>query len=483
MSEQNQPDQVHQTDQPNQTNQPYQTNQPNQPYQPNQPDQPHQPGQPVQLGQPSPRANRRRSQVWKVFLAVTISVVLTAALTSGVWLLVLTGMQMMPWQKDPIETNPGDRLSMSFGYDASTEQALAKLQRVFQIINEDYVDDLTDAEMLEAMTRGLVNELGNPYTMYLTAEENAQIEESMSGNYSGIGAFVSLNKDGLVEVTEIIEDSPAEAAGLQIGDLFVAVDGTDVSGYKDITSVAVLVRGEEGTTVELELYRPSVGKNVVITATRRRITSASVSHRMLNETLGYIQIREFSQGVAKNFIAAVDDLKAQGAVHLVFDLRNNTGGMASEVIDMLDYLLPRGVIASIEGREGGKPFKSEWGSDKFMGVDPSMKYAILINDFSASASELFSGCLRDYDKAYLIGEQTFGKGSGTITYSLDDGSAVNVTNFLYYLPDGESIEGEGLAPHLEVILPEEVQWISINRMTLEQDTQLKAAIDYLSGLK
>ena len=466
MSEQNQPDQIHQADQMHQNGQIHQTD-----------------PSITWSGSPDARSGRRRGPAWQIILAVTISVVLTIALTSGVWLLALTGLKMMPWQKEPVETDPDNRLSMSFSYDAKTEQALAKLQHVFQIINEDYVEDLSDAEMLEAMTRGLVNELGNPYTMYLTAEENAQIEESMSGNYSGIGAFVSLNKEGLVEVTEIIENSPAEEAGLQIGDLFVAVDGTDVSNYKDITSVAVLVRGEEGTSVELELYRPSVGKNVVITATRRMITSASVSHRMLNETLGYVQIREFSQGVAKNFIAAVDDLKAQGAVHLVFDLRNNTGGMASEVIDMLDYLLPKGVIASIEGREGGEPFKSEWGSDKFMGVDESMQYAILVNNFSASASELFSGCLRDYDKAYLIGEQTFGKGSGTITYTLADGSAVNVTNFLYYLPDGESIEGEGLAPQLEVVLPEEVQWISINRMTLEQDTQLKAAIDYLSGLQ
>ena len=475
MSDQNRTDQPNQ---PNQTDQPFQPNQPNQAFSSYQPNQSVQP-----VSQPTVGSNRRRGQVWKYILAVSISVVLTVVLTSGIWLLVLTGMKMMPWQKEPVETNDNNRLSMSFNFDANTEKALDKLQSVFEIIDGEYFEDLTDAEMLEAMTRGLVNELGNPYTMYLTAKENAQIEESMSGNYSGIGAFVSLNKEGLVEVTEIIEDSPAEAAGLQIGDLFVAVDGTDVSGYKDITSVAVLVRGEEGTSVELELYRPSAGKNIQITATRRKITSASVSHRMLDETIGYVQIREFSQGVSKNFIVAIEDLKAQGAVHLVFDLRNNTGGIASEVIDMLDYLLPKGVIASIEGREGGEPFKSEWGSDKFMGVDESMKYAVLVNNFSASASELFSGCLRDYDKAYLIGEQTFGKGSGTITYTLEDGSAVNVTNFLYYLPDGESIEGEGLAPHLEVVLPDEAQWISINQMTLEQDTQLKAAIDYLTGLR
>lgn len=453
--------------------------------QPNQSDENEQPVQPVQPMQPElmPASGARsRTRIWKYILTASISVILTVVLTSGVWLIVLAGMNILPGQAEPTGSSDGGRLSMSFGYDADTRKALEKLQNVFQIIDKNYVDDLTDAQMLEAMTSGLVDELGNPYTMYLTAEQNAQIEESMSGNYSGIGAFVNLNKEGLVEVTEIIENSPAEEAGVQIGDLFVSVNGTDVSDYKDITSVAVLVRGEEGTTVDLELYRPSIAGNVMITATRRKITSASVSHRMLNETIGYVQIREFSQGVAKNFIAAINDLQGQGARHIVFDLRNNTGGMASEVIEMLDFLLPKGVIASIEGREEGKPFKSEWGSDKSMGVDESMRYAILINSFTASASELFSGCLRDYDKAYLIGEQTFGKGSGTITYTLADGSAINVTNFLYYLPGGESIEGIGLAPHLEVVLPEEVQGLSINRMTLEQDTQLKAAIDYLTGL-
>lgn len=433
------------------------------------------PVQPVQIA-PAPPV-KPRSQRWKYILTAAVSVLLTFALTAGIGLVVLSSLNT-----GIAGAISGDRLSISFVRDPDTGTALAKLQNVYQAVDGNFYQELTDAQLLEAMTRGLVNELGNRYTMYLTAEQNQQIEESMSGNYSGIGAFVGLNKDGLVEITEIIENSPAEEAGLQVGDLFMAVNGTDVTAMDDISSVAVLVRGEEGTTVDLVLYRPSLKDNVAITATRRKITSASVSHRMLTEDIGYVQIREFSANVADNFIAAVEDLKSKGAHNLVFDLRNNTGGMADEVIRMLDYLLPEVVIATLSGRDDGKPFETSWNSGSTMGVPENMRYAILINSISASASELFSGCLRDHEKAYLIGEQTFGKGSGTITIPLEDGSAINLTNFLYYLPGGTCVEGVGLTPQLEIALPEDALGLSINRLTLEQDTQLSAAIDYLKAL-
>jgi carboxyl-terminal processing protease len=380
-------------------------------------------------------------------------------------------------------TGSSERLSFSFAPDPDTEQALSKLQTVYQAITDHYYKEMTDAERLEAMTRGLVNEMDSPYTMYLTAEQNQQIEESMSGDYSGIGAFVGLNKEGLVEITEIIENSPAEAAGIKVGDQFVAVDGTDVTGFNDITAVAALVRGEPGTTVDLTFYRPSINDTVDITATRARITSASVAQRMLTEDIGYIQIREFSSNVSKNFESSIKQLTDQGASHFVIDLRNNTGGYANEVVAMLDYLLPKATLATLKGRNEGEPFVSTWDSDKFTGVPDTTRYAILVNGITASASELFSGCLRDYDKAVLIGEQTFGKGSGTITITLDDGSAINVTNFLYYLPSDESIEGVGLEPDQVVELPEEAQGQSISQLTLEQDTQLSAAIEYLKSLQ
>jgi len=414
-----------------------------------------------------------KPQIWKYVLTVLVTVLLTFTLTAGIGIFLFIGYS----------GSQGSlfNLGVTFSDDADTKAALAKLQTVYNQVDLNFYKDLTDAEMLEAMTRGLVDELGNRYTMYLTAEQNQMIEEAMSGNYSGIGAIVALNKDNLVEITDIIAGGPAEEAGLLVGDIFIEVDGKEVSDIGDISALAALVRGTEGSSVELVLYRPTEQRNVKVTAVRRKIDNVNVASKMLSDDLGYIQIRDFSSGVAANFIAAVDDLRAQGAKNIVFDLRNNTGGLADEVKKMLDYLLPQATIASIKGRDNGQPFELTWSSAASMGVPENMRYAILINGMSASASELFSGCLRDNGKAYLIGEQSFGKGSGTITIPLSDGSAINLTNFLYYLPNGESIEEVGLTPDLEMSLPDAAAGIAISRLPLDLDTQLKAAMDYLKG--
>ncbi|NLZ71058.1 MAG: S41 family peptidase, partial [Clostridiaceae bacterium] len=165
--------------------------------------------------------------------------------------------------------------------------------------------------------------------------------------------------------------------------------------------------------------------------------------------------------------------------NVIFDLRNNGGGYVDEVLDMLDYLLPEGLLITEVGRRDGKDFEVEEYSDEYMGVPEDMKYVCLINQNSASASELFSGCLRDWEKAQLVGEKSFGKGVGTITKFLNDGSAVQITNFYYNLPNGENIDGEGLEPDYLVELPEDVKNVIVSRINLEQDLQLKKAIEIL----
>lgn len=417
------------------------------------------------------------SRFWKYLLTVLITVFVTFSLTAGIGIAVIYGMDLF---STGIFRGDDDTLSMRFEDDPATRDSLNKLYSAYQALKENYYQELSDAELLEAMTRGLVNEMDSPYTMYMTAEQVARIEESISGQYSGIGAYVALNQDGMVEIADVIEDSPAEEAGVLIGDVFLEVDGEDVSGFRDINSVAALVRGIPGTNVSIVLYRPSIAGTVELEVTRQMITTVSVSHRMLTPVIGYVYIREFNHNSAEKFVAAVDELQQSGALQIVFDLRNNTGGLASEVIYMLDYLLPDAVIATVRGRQDGKFFEENWRSGRSAGVPAEMEYAILINSMSASASELFAGCLRDYDKARLIGEQSLGKGSGTVSFSLPDGSAVNVTNFLYYLPGGSSIEGVGLEPDDIVYLPEEAYGLPINRIPSEMDSQLRAAIDYLN---
>lgn len=199
---------------------------------------------------------------------------------------------------------------------------------------------------------------------------------------------------------------------------------------------------------------------------------------MLNDELGYLQVTSFTNDLYQDFKAGVDSLVKMGAKNIVFDLRNNPGGSAQTVHDMLDYLLPETDLVVEKGRRNGSSYEEVWTSDANMGVPEDMKYVILVNENSASASELFSGTLRDLGKAYLIGETTYGKGSGTVTFSLRDGSAINVTIFRYYLPSGYSVEDVGLDPDQEVKLSDEALLHNIRTLLVKDDAPLRAAIEY-----
>ena len=243
--------------------------------------------------------------------------------------------------------------------------------------------------------------------------------------------------------------------------------------------LALNIRVEQGTKVVIEIYRASDNKNYEFEITRANITNANIRSEMLTDDIGYVRIVEFNEGVGYNFVTAMNNLQDQGAKNIVFDLRNNGGGYVNEVLYMLDYLLPEGELITEIGRRSGKEFEITESSDAEMGVPADMKYACIMNNNSASASELFAGCLRDWNKAELVGETSFGKGVGTITQYLEDGSAVQITNFYYNLPSGTNVDGEGLIPDYEVELPEDVRNMIISRIDSEDDTQLQKAIEIL----
>ncbi len=281
-------------------------------------------------------------------------------------------------------------------------------------------------------------------------------------------------------VNEVLDGSPAAAMGLAAGDLITHVDGVEVTSFADQEALGNAVRGPIGTPVVITIYHPADQTSREIEVVRAAITNASLRYHMLEEGIGYINVKEFSNGLAGEFITAIKRLQAEGAVHFVLDLRFNLGGSADEVIRMLDFLLPAGRIAEVRGRSDGKDTLFTWDSDSYMGVAEQTRYAILVNRYSASASELFAGCLREYEKAVLIGEQTFGKGTGTTTYVYEDGSAVNLAFFQYYLPvSGICIEGEGLAPDRELQLPEEYRYLAVNQIPPGEDIQLSEALGIL----
>jgi carboxyl-terminal processing protease len=402
------------------------------------------------------------------------------ALVSSMVTMIVSAAAFLYIVLPEIKNNTLDRPEVVFNNDDETLSAVNKINEIITLLRNNYYTELTDAQIVQAMAQALPSALDNPYTYYLSQEQYLQTQESMKGNYVGIGCSVSQNPQGGIQVMEVYPDSPAEEAGLLPGDFFIAVDGIDVSRMKDTNEIAALVRGEEGTAVSIEIWREATGKNLSFTMTRRLIQHQYVRYEMLDQNTGYIQIRSFAQGADNDFISAMDDLQSEGAENVVIDLRFNSGGSADIMIHMLEYIFPPNtLLAQIKGRNNGEEYTVDWTTKEKAHISDEMDFAILTNEFSASASEFFAGCLRDHGKAVLIGQTTFGKGSGTATYELTDGSAVTITIFRYYLPQGELVEGKGIRPDIEVEIPDEYRYISVDMIPEGFDTILARALEEL----
>ena len=305
----------------------------------------------------------------------------------------------------------------------------------------------------------------------------------MGGSYVGIGASVNAPEPGRYVIFDVLENSPAEKAGLLADDEFVSVDNMLVTSFTDLNDLANHIKGKEGTAVTIEFYRPSTKENYTVQIIRANVNTVDVTVSMINDQVGYCYMREFTGTFAAQFEKGMHELMEKGAKQIVFDLRENPGGDAHQLVLALDMLLPGGVIATLKGRSEGKPIEDVWESTDWMIVPKDVEFVCLVSNRSASAAELFAGALRDHGRTVIIGEQTYGKGREPL-FPLADGSAVNITIFQYYLPSGELIEGRGLKPNLEISLPQELRSTSVRRLTRAEDTQLKAALDYLgvSGL-
>lgn len=488
----------------------------NTPYQNNQPeegDRGHDPSQywhPAPQGKPSGSPNgqdfshynaqpppydplkkppKKRASFWTILFAVLLTASITFAATTAGWYVLFgdrirqadgVGIQHLPGttSTDP-DKRTGDQLTLTFSEGEGVEEALDKLATIYNLIQDNYYQKKTDTELIEVMMLGLIEQMDSPYTIYMTPESRQEGLDAMSGEYVGIGATVMQQDDGDYVFVDIIPGSPAEEAGLQGGDVIVSVNGEDVSTFEDVNQLAMHVRGEEGTTVTLVLIRALSKEKESVDVVRRPITNASVRWKMVADGIGYIQVTEFSLHASENFERTVMEVMDEGAQHIVIDLRDNSGGYADECVNMLDVLLPPQDVVTIRGREDGKEYEEKWSTTTAALVPDSMTYVILLNEYSASASELFSGVLRDLGKATLVGEQTYGKGVGTLTWDLEDKSAIQITTFEYFLPKGESIHGVGIVPDYEVSLSPEAEAKAISLLTLEEDTQLQKALEIL----
>lgn len=348
-----------------------------------------------------------------------------------------------------------------------------KMDLIQQIIDKYYLFD-EDPEKVEAgIYTGMMYGLEDPYSTYYTKEDFEKLMEDTEGVYCGIGAMVSQNRStGIISAIRVFENSPSFEAGLLPGDILYSVDGTEVTGMDLDILVGTYIKGEEGTDVHITVLRGEAGEKVELTMTRRQVEVPTVEHQMLEDNVGYIYVLQFDTITAQQFKDAIDDLEKQGMEKLVVDLRDNPGGVLDAVVDMLDYVLPDGLLVYTADRDGkGDKYYSDDGHQ----VDHPM--AVLVNGNSASASEVFTGAVKDFGWGKIVGTTTFGKGIVQNLIPLGDGTAIKLTTSHYFTPNGFDLHGKGLEPDVVVELDEALKSKAV--IPLEEDNQLQAAIEAL----
>ena len=320
-----------------------------------------------------------------------------------------------------------------------------KLDQINSLIEDYYLyeDEIDKDTLIDGIYSGYAQALGDPYTEYYDREETETLYESTSGEFSGIGATMSQSLDsGEVTVSNVYEDSPAEKAGLKQGDIIYQVDNHPTSG-QELETVVSWIKGGQGTDVVLHVLRD--GEELELTATRDLIEVQTVSSEMKDGQIGYISVSEFDSVTYEQFKTSLEELDSQGMKGLIIDLRGNPGGNLSTVTDMLSLILPKGTIVSVKDKYGNTEEITCDGTHEF-----TKPLAVLVNQYSASASEIFSGAVQDYGTGTIVGTTTYGKGVVQQLMDLGDGTCLKITIAEYYTPSGRSINGTGVKPDVEV---------------------------------
>lgn len=324
------------------------------------------------------------------------------------------------------------------------QEMVEKIDELYSYMNVYYYEDVDKEAVEAALYSGLLNSLEDPYSVYYTAQEYEDMMVSTSGTYCGIGAGVSQDLTTMeVTITKVYKGTPSEEAGLLAGDMILSVDGLEAVTV-GVDELVQNIRGEEGTSVHMVIYRPSTGETLEFDVMRRFVELTSVEGEMLENGIGYIEITEFQSKTDEQFEAMVEELKTQGMKGLIVDVRANPGGYLSSVVNMLDYVLPKGLLVYVEDKYGNR---DDYTSDARC-LDIPM--VVLIDQNSASASEIFAGALKDYEYATLVGKTTYGKGIVQNIIPLEDGDAIKLTTAKYFTPNGNYIHGVGISPDVEV---------------------------------
>lgn len=342
-------------------------------------------------------------------------------------------------------------------------EAIAETLKSFRtVIDEYYIGEIDEQKMLDETIKGYVNGLDDEYSEYMTAEEWQEFQADALGNYVGIGIYMSVDKNGNVVVVSPIKDTPAEKAGLKTGDIIVYVNDESMIGM-DSEVVSSKIKGEEGTKVKITVLRGE--EYIDFDIERKAIKVYHVESEMLENNIGYISLLTFDEGCAEEFKNAYLDLEAKGAKKIIIDLRNNTGGLVNECLEIADMILPKGDIELITLDAKGNKDISKSSKDPIV----EGEIVVLVNEYSASASEILVAALKENNKAEVVGKTTYGKGVIQSVLSLNDGSVLKLTVSEYFTPTEQKINKVGITPDYEVDLPED----------LKEDTQLNKAIELL----
>lgn len=391
--------------------------------------------------------------VFKIFLTTFVAIIIFGTGTGAGYLL----------RDFIVKDQPSEELT----------QDLALYWEVWNRVEEQFYGGVPqEAPITYGAIRGSLATLNDPYTLFLEPEPAAQEKADLEGQFGGIGAYVRRDEAGAV-ILEPMRDQPAELAGLMAGDILIKVDGVDILPEMPTDEIVMLIRGQVGTEVVLTVEREGVQTPVDIAITRAIIETPSANWRVLEEepTIGYVQLIAFTERSAEELDDAFDELAAQGAESYILDLRGNGGGLLDASVNIASQFLRDGVVVVREDRQNGGERVYEVHSG---GKVLDQPLVLLVNGGTASASEIVAGALQDYERAVLIGEKTFGKGSVQLIYELSDNSRLHVTVAKWFTPNGHVIDGTGLMPDIEILFSEEDH-------ATGRDPQLERAITFLQN--
>lgn len=349
---------------------------------------------------------------------------------------------------------------------------LAKINKIENLIDQYYLFDIDKNKQQEGAVEGYVKALGDPYSEFLTKEEMNSLNQQTEGEYAGVGIVVTPSETGAITVVSAIKGSPAFEKGIKKDDIILKINGKDYNASQMNDAVKVM-KGKPNTDVKLTIARMEnkTSKIFDVNITRRMISLTTVNSQKIGD-IGYINITQFDRKTDKEFIEQYENLKKQNVKSIVLDLRNNPGGLLDSTVKIADYLLPQGVIVKTVDKNKKEDVQKSDSSEQ------NLPMVVLVNGSSASASEILTGALKDYKKATVVGEKTFGKGIVQTIIPMEKGEGLKLTISEYFSPNGNKIHKQGVKPDVEIKLDEKAKGIGVEFMN--EDNQLQKALEILN---